>query len=80
MFRNGLSDGADTTTLEVRTFYSLYSVDGSPLSLFWACKKVSKPERKQSRTPLLGQKIFKVESNTQTGTETTVPTQYSIAP
>lgn len=69
MFSNGLYDGADITTQEARTFDSLYSVNGSPLSLFWACNKVSKTERKRSKTPLPGQKIFKVESNIQTGTE-----------
>lgn len=80
MFKDRLCDGADVTTLEVKGFYNLYSVNGSPLSPFWASNKVSKTVRKQPKTPLLGQKLFKVEENIQIGTMVAVPTSYNIAP
>jgi len=59
--RDRLCDGADITTLKASGFYNLYSVNGSPLSPFWASNEVSKTGRKQTKTPLLGQQLFKVE-------------------
>lgn len=80
MFRDRICDGADITTLTVNGFYNLYSVNQSPLSPFWASNKDSTRGRKQSNTPSLGQKLFKVEDDIQIGTMIAVPTSYNIAP
>lgn len=44
------------------------------------CDKVSKPGRKQPKTPLLGHKLLKVEGNIQIGTMIAVPANYNIGP